>query len=122
MAGQGKGFKLTDEHLSAIGMLPPDLQGAVHQLANDHRLSLVDTRRLVALLRSQPTLSLPVALAMVQAVGKSRVGEILGRIEQALEELPEAHNLTGSERRMVLVILELLQEKVSHLRRVLLGL
>ena len=114
--------KLTEAHLQAIATLPPDLQGPVRELASDNHLSPVDTRRLAALLTFQPHLSLPVALAMVQAVAKTQVGKTLGRIEQALDELPEADDLTGSERRMVLVILELLERRIAAMRQTLLGL
>ncbi len=121
MTGQGTQFKLTVAHLRAIAGLLPDLQGVAREMAKDHQLSLVETRRLVALLVSQPTLSLPVALAMVQAVGKSKVGEVLGRIEQALNELPAAEQLTGSERKMTLVILGLLQQRTTAWHQALLG-
>ena len=114
--------ELTEAHLQIIATLPPDLQGPVRELASDHHLSPVDTRRLAALLTFQPHLSLPVALAMVQAVAKTQVGKTLGRIEQALDELPEADDLTGSERRMVLVILELLERRIAAMRQTLLGL
>ena len=121
MTGQGTQFKLTVAHLRAIAGLLPDLQGVAREMAKDHQLSLVETRRLVALLVSQPTLSLPVALAMVQAVGKSKVGEVLGRIEQALDELPAPEQLTGSERKMTLVILGLLQQRTTAWHQALLG-
>ncbi len=115
-------FELTEAHLRATAGLPLDLQDVAREMVKDHQLDLIKTRRLAALLISQPTLSLPVALAMVQAVGKTRVGEILGRIERALDELPNASELTGSERRMTLVILGLLEERIRTMHQMLLGL
>ena len=115
-------FQLSNEFIRAIAELPPYLHGVAREMVQDHQLSLVETRRLVALLVSQPTLSLPVALAMVQAVGKSKVGEVLGRIEQALDELPAPEQLTGSERKMTLVILGLLQQRITAWHQALLGL
>jgi len=114
--------ELTEAHLKAIATLPPDLQGPVRELASDHQLSPVNTRRLAALLSAQPNLSLPVALAMVQAVARSQVGMALERIEQALDELPEAGDFTGSERKVVLACLELLERRIAALRQALLSL
>jgi len=122
MGPEEGGFDLSAAHYQVIGLLPPDLQAAACQLVRERQLSLRDTRWLVALLSSQPGISLPVAVAMVEAVARSPVGSCLARIEAALDELPEPGELTGSERRMVLVILELLMERAQLLRHALLAL
>ena len=117
-----EGFDLSAAHYELIALLPADLQAPACEVVREHQLSLNHTRWLVALLSSGPGMALPVAVAMVQGVTRTPVGELLARIEEALDELPAPAELTGSERKMILVILDVLMQRAQMLKRALLAM
>jgi len=122
MTAEEANFDLSPTHYELIGLLPADLQAPTCEVVQEHRLSLSHTRWLVALLSSAPGMALPVAVAMARGVAATPVGQLLASIEEALDGLPAPADLTGSERRMILVILEVLVERARLLKEALLAM
>lgn len=76
-------------------------------------------RRVIALLDTYPTLSLPIATAMVQRAAQEPTGTILAHLEQALDQfdtLPDVAELSGSQIRVLDVALRQVMARVSQLQ------
>ncbi len=74
---------------------------------NDSKLEMVRARWLNALRKTAPNLPPPIAVAMIESVSHSPLGEALAGIEDGLMQIERAHleNLTGSEVRVLGAIL-----------------
>lgn len=81
-------------------------------------------RWLAALQEFQPGLPQPVALAMVEGAERGPLGQSLCHIEEALIHLDRMalENLTGSELRVTLAILQQLNQELAQLHVKLNGL
>lgn len=76
-------------------------------------------RRVIALLDTYPTLSLPIATAMVQRAAQEPTGTILAHLEQALDRfdtLPDVAELSGSQIRVLDVALRQVNARVLQLQ------
>ncbi len=71
-----------------------------------------------ALLQFDSTLPRPVALAMIQNAQRGPLGELLCQLEESLSELEgvQLEQITGSEARTVLAILNQLDRRVIELQ------
>ncbi|MCC7163492.1 MAG: hypothetical protein IT331_13435 [Anaerolineae bacterium] len=79
----------------------------------------IQERRVIALLDTYPTLSLPIATAMVQRAAQEPTGTILAHLEQALDQfdtLPGIAELSGSQIRVLDVALRQVNARVSQLQ------
>ena len=85
---------------------------------------VIHSHWLAALQAHQPSLPQPVALAMVDAVGRGPLGEPLRNIQAALTRLANSNlqDFTGSEARVLIAILrqmddelELMEDRLNHL-------
>jgi len=83
-----------------------------------YNLDLVDTRRVVMFLLESESTPVPSAVAMVRQLRGKKLGEVLTRIEVALEIMGSTSfsELTGSERKMTEVILRWLDQWVAILQ------
>ena len=83
-----------------------------------YSLDLIDTRRLVMFLLESEGTPVPSAVAMVRQLRGKKLGEVLTRIEVALEIMGSTSflELTGSERKMAEVILKWLHQWVANLQ------
>jgi|GEM_PF-1782766 len=83
-----------------------------------YNLDLVDTRRVVMFLLESESTPVPSAVAMVRQLRGKKLGEVLTRIEVALEIMGSTSfsDLTGSERKMTEVILRWLDQWVTSLQ------
>ncbi len=87
--------------------------------ATGQTLSDVEVQRLQALLNKYPSLPLPIATAMVKRAANGPVGSALNRLEEALNQLndlPDLGSLSGSEVRVLDVILDQITSTVANLR------
>jgi hypothetical protein len=77
----------------------------------------IRARWLAALQAHQPGLPQPVAIAMVEAVGRGSLGEHFQKIEEALIHLEnsELRDLTGSEARVLIAILRQMDDELAQL-------
>ena len=77
----------------------------------------IRSRWLAALQAHQPGLPPPVAVAMVEAVGRGSLGEHFRKIEEALIHLENAElrDLTGSEARVLIAILRQMDDELTQL-------
>lgn len=76
-------------------------------------------RRVIALLDAYPTLSLPIATAMVERALLEPTGKILAQLEGALDQfdsLPDVTQLTGSQIRVLDVALQQVNARISQLQ------
>ncbi len=77
----------------------------------------IHTRRILALLDAYPTLSLPIATAMVERAAQEPTGAILAELEDALDQfdsLPDITELSGSQVRVLDVALRQITARISQ--------
>lgn len=89
------------------------------QTITEYPADSVTTRRVQALREAYPTIPLPVALAMLQRASHGLLGIILGRLEDSLGELNalgDFDKLSGSQIRVLDVILSQIVVRISELR------
>lgn len=89
------------------------------QEITEHPADSVTTRRVQGLREAYPTIPVPVAVAMVERASDGPIGVILGRLEDALSELNaigEFYKLSGSQIRVLDVVLSQIVVRVSELR------
>ncbi len=82
-----------------------------------HDDEAIRSRWLATLQAHQPNLPQPVAIAMVEAVGRGSLGQALQKIEHAFIELGKANldDLTGSEARVLVAILRQMDDELAQL-------
>ncbi|MBI3536665.1 MAG: hypothetical protein HY070_03745 [Chloroflexi bacterium] len=80
-------------------------------------MDVIGERWLGALRSHQRGLPQPVAIAMVEAVGKAPLGDDLRKIEDALIHLETAdlQEITGSEARVLVAILRQMDDELTQL-------
>ncbi len=79
----------------------------------------IHTRRVIALLDTYPTLSLPIAMEMVERAAQEPTGIVLAQLEHALDQfdsLPDVKQLSGSQVRVLDVALRQLTARISQLQ------
>ena len=100
----------------------PDTQTAALSAAHhssENSENPINTRRVIALLDTYPTLSLPIAMGMVERAAQEPTGEILANLENALDQfdsLPDVTQLSGSQVRVLDVALRQVSARISQLQ------
>lgn len=101
---------------------PPDTATLPLLPTSEYPSDSAISQRVVALREAYPTIPLPVALAMVERASLDRMGVILGRLEDTLGELDQLdgfEKLSGSQLRVLDVILGQVVARISRVRAAL---
>ena len=101
--------EVTEAHRKLLVPLEDEeIRHGVEENIVAYNLDLIDTRRIVMLLLESEDTPVPSAVAIVRQLRGRKLGEVLTRIEVALEIMNRTSfsELTGSERKMTEVILK----------------